>query len=389
MKSCLLALPWHLCRTGGVNEVVKSLLFRLKESRKYDPVLLVTSNDRDEAWDASQVFPTVYEMLPGPFEGRSRLHALGSFLYRLPARMLRLRRLLLQKQIQLVNPHFPHPGLLPFVWLRSLRLWDGAIVLSFHLGDAHIADSTRGVERKLWQYLLGSADQIICPSDDLYQPLLRVAPGCRERLATINNGVDFELCSSRPVEPHRFPSELDGRPVILSVGAFEERKGHQTLMHALPQVRQRVVDAGLLVLGTGRPYLQELEKLRSELGLEGSVFFLQDIPHDKLPSYLSRARVFALATRSETFCLAILEAGAAGLPVVSTRAPGVIEVLKDGITGQLVEIGDVAGFAKAILRVLENPSEAAAVANNFRAEIKDHLTWDHHFENYRRIYDRF
>jgi glycosyltransferase involved in cell wall biosynthesis len=159
-------------------------------------------------------------------------------------------------------------------------------------------------------------------------------------------------------------------------------------MRSLVQVRRRIADAGLLVLGTGRPYLLELEKLRSELGLEGSVFFLQDIPHEKLPCYLSRASLFALATRSETFCLAILEAGAAGLPVISTRAPGVTEVIKDGVTGRLVEIGDVAGFARAILHILENASEAAVVADNFRAEIRDHLTWGHHYENYQRIYDR-
>src|SRR5436305_13989449 len=104
------------------------------------------------------------------------------------------------------------------------------------------------------------------------------------------------------------------------------------------------------MLGAARPYTRELEDLRTTLGLEGAVFFFENVPHEKLASYLSRSRIFALATERETFCLAILEAGAAGLPIVSTRVPGVVEIIMDGVTGRLGDLGAIEGMAGAIVR---------------------------------------
>lgn len=388
MTSCLLVLPWHVRHTGGVDEVVKSLLQHLAASGEFNAVLLVTSLDCDATWDAAQSYSTLYELVPGPLEPPSRLRSLLSFLYRLPSRLLRLRKLLQEIRVGVVNPHYPHLGMLHFSVLRALGLFNGGIVLSFHLSDAHEANSTRGLERWLWRWLLSSADLIVTPTDDLYDPLLRVAPEIRPKLVTINNGVDFALCSSRPQDFDRFPPELTGKPVVLSIGNLDQRKGHDVVMRALVEVRRERPAAGLVVLGAARPYLRDLERLRTDLGLDGAVFFFENVPHEMLPCYLSRASLFALATQRETFCLALLEAGAAGLPIVSTQAPGVIEVIEDKVTGRLVPIGDVDALAKAILVVLDNPKEAEQRAARFRQEIHNRLTWDHHYQKYRTLYHR-
>jgi len=388
MTSCLLVLPWHLRYTGGVNEVVKSLLQHLAASGEFNPVLLVTSLDIDAEWDAAQPYATLYESVPGPLEAPSRPRAFLSFLFRLPSRLLKLRKLLDATRASVVNPHYPHLGLLHFSILRAMGLFRGSIVLSFHLSDAHNADSAHGLERWLWKWLLWSADRIVTPTDDLYEPLLRVAPGIRAKLVTINNGVDFALCSSRPPEFDRFPPELTGRPVVLSIGNFEARKGHDVVMRAMVQVRRERPAAALVVLGAARPYLGELERLREDLGMEAAVFFFANVPHEMLPCYLSRASLFALGTESETFCLALLEAGAAGLPIVCTQAPGVVEVITDRTTARLVPIGDVDSMAKAILETLDHPKEAEQRASVFRQEIRDHLTWDHHYRKYQSLYCR-
>jgi glycosyltransferase involved in cell wall biosynthesis len=386
MTSCLLVLPWHLHHSGGVNEVVKSLLRNVAASGEFNSLILVTSSDLDAKWDAAQPFSTFYEPLPGPLERPRRIRSLLSFLYRLPSRLLRLRKLLQETRVGAVNPHYPHLGILHFSILRALRLFNGSLVLSFHLSDAHNANSTSGLERWLWRWLLSSADRIVTPTCDLYEPLLSIAPGIRSKLVTINNGVDFALCSSRPQDLDRFPPELVGKPVILSIGNFEARKGHDIVMRALVQVRRKWPSAALVIVGAARPYLSELERLRADLGMEGAVFFFENVPHEMLPCYLSRASLFALATESETFCLALLEAGAAGLPIVSTKAPGVVEVIKDGDTGRLVAVGDAHALAEAILETLDHPKEAAQRAAVFRQEIRDHLTWDHHYQKYQALY---
>ena len=153
MTSCLLAIPWHLRYTGGVNEVVKSLLQHLAESGEFNPVLLVTSFDRDTEWDAAQSYSTLYESVPGPLDSPNRPRSFLSFLYRLPSRLLRLRKLLYKFCVSVVNPHYPHLGILHFSILRALRLFDGSVVLSFHGTEARNAAATRGLERSLWRWL--------------------------------------------------------------------------------------------------------------------------------------------------------------------------------------------------------------------------------------------
>jgi glycosyltransferase involved in cell wall biosynthesis len=388
MTSCLLVLPWHLRHSGGVNEVVKSLLRHLAASGQFNSAILVTSLGSDAALDAAQPFSTVYESLPGPLELPRRSRSFVSFLYRLPSRLLRLRKLLKDMRVGVVNPHFPHLGILHFSILRALRLFSGPLVLSFHLSDAHNADAATGLERWLWRWLLSSADCIVTPTDDLYEPLLSVAPRIRSKLVTINNGVDFALCSSHPKDLDRFPPELVGKPVVLSIGNFEPRKRHDVVMRALFEVRNEWPEAALVALGAGRPYVKELEQLREDLGMRGSVYFFENVPHEKIPCYLSRASVFALATESETFCLALLEAGAADIPIVCTRAPGVIEVVTDRATALLVPIGDVNAMAQAILEALNHPEEAKRRAAAFREKIRNQLTWEHHYQKYEALFRR-
>jgi glycosyltransferase involved in cell wall biosynthesis len=387
--ACLLTLPWSLQNPGGVNEIVKSLIRHMLADGEPMPVVLVVNvSEHSEEWDRAQPYPTIYTELGIPFYGSSRVRSCVSFLIRLPRRLLRLRGIFREHNVRMVNVHFPNLADLHYAVLRGLGLFRGGFQLSFHLSDARAAAETRGLERWLWRRLLRSADVLITDSDDMHPDLLAVEPACRPKLLTVHNGADLEFCSSRPSERDRFPAELEGKPVILSVGNFEVRKGHHILMRAFRQVLDRFPEAGLVMVGGPQPYLSELRRLHTELGLEGRAFLIENVPHELIPAYLSRSRLFALATQAEAFSLSILEAGAAGLPIVSTRARGVVEQLKDGVTAKLVKVDDVDGLAQALLELLENPAEADRLAKNFRTEIQSSLTWDHHYVAYREVYRR-
>jgi glycosyltransferase involved in cell wall biosynthesis len=358
--SCLLTLPWSPLNPGGVNEIVKSLIRHMFAEGEPAPAVLVTNlSEKSAEWDSAQTYPIFYQELGIPFYGPARVRSCVSFLLRLPARLSQLHKLFRERNVQIVNVHYPNLGDLHYAVMRTLGLFRGGFQLSFHLSDARDAAQTSGLERWLWRRLLGSADVLITDSDDMHPDLLAVDPGCGPKLLTVHNGVDLEFCSSRPYERDRFPEELEGKPVILSVGNFEERKGHHML-----------------------------KRLHLELGLQGRAFMIENVPHERIPAYLSRARLFALATQAEAFSLAILEAGAAGLPIVSTRARGVVEQLKDGATAKLVTVDDVDDLAKALLELLENPAEAQRLAKNFRAEIEESLTWENHYAAYRAVYLR-
>jgi glycosyltransferase involved in cell wall biosynthesis len=387
--SCLLTLPWSPRNPGGVNEIVKSLIRHMFAEGEPAPAVLVTNlSEKSAEWDSAQTYPIFYQELGIPFYGPARVRSCVSFLLRLPARLSQLHKLFRERNVQIVNVHYPNLGDLHYAVMRTLGLFRGGFQLSFHLSDARDAAQTSGLERWLWRRLLGSADVLITDSDDMHPDLLAVDPGCGPKLLTVHNGVDLEFCSSRPYERDRFPEELEGKPVILSVGNFEERKGHHILMRAFRQVLDRIPDARLVMVGGPQPYMSELKRLHLELGLQGRAFMIENVPHERIPAYLSRARLFALATQAEAFSLAILEAGAAGLPIVSTRARGVVEQLKDGATAKLVTVDDVDDLAKALLELLENPAEAQRLAKNFRAEIEESLTWEHHYAAYRAVYLR-
>ena len=385
-RRVLLVLPWGLRHVGGVNQVVEHLGMGLNALDGWQARLLVTGPETAE--DRAFVSPleVVTLPLPGPFDGSSRLRAAVSFVVRLPGRLWALRGILARGDYGIVNVHFPSLAALHFVVLRWLAHASPSLVLSFHLTDAVHADATSGLERRLWHLLLGAADAIVLPTGDLAVPLERIHPGISAKVRVIANGVDVHRMTDPTPPPAPLSLALEGRRVLLSVGAFQPRKGHGDVMRALVQLAPRFPGLALVIVGTDHAYRSELERLRDDLGLARDVFFYWNLPHERLPAFYQRAELFVLATAAETFCIAILEAGAAGVPVITTHAPGVVEVVTDGETALMCPVGDVKALATAIARLLEHPDEAQALAGRLGEKVRRGLTWTHHRARYTDLY---
>lgn len=383
----LLVLPWSLRHVGGVNQVVEHLGTELNALPGWGARLLVTGPEGPEDRAFASPLATTVLPLAGPFDGDGRWRAMRSFARRLVPRLRALARRLRADDHATVNVHFPSLAALHFVLLRKLGVWPHRVVLSFHLSDALMADATRGLERRLWRFLLESADAIVLPTGDLAAVLRRIFPGVDARVTVIPNGVDV-ACMQDPNPPAApLASELAGRRVLLSVGAFQPRKGHADVMKALARLKPRAPGLALVVVGTDHAYRAELEQLRTRLGLDGDVFFHANLPHARLPAFYQRAELFVLATAAETFCIAILEAGAAGVPVVTTRAPGVVEVVRDGETARLCPVGDVDALTAAIGHLLEHPADGKAMAARLQAEVAARYTWRHHRARYVALFE--
>ena len=129
------------------------------------------------------------------------------------------------------------------------------------------------------------------------------------------------------------------------------------------------------MIGDG-PLLGMCQDLVEQMGMAGSVSLLGSQPHAVVASEMSRARVFvqhsveARNGDSEGTPVAILEAGASGLPVVSTRHGGIPDVVVDGTTGFLVAERDVSGMAVHMVRLAERPALAAELGQNARLRIR-------------------
>jgi len=138
---------------------------------------------------------------------------------------------------------------------------------------------------------------------------------------------------------------LQNKIVGLMVARMEPPKDHALLLRAWAAAAKRNPDLYLVLLGDG-PARPELEKLAAELGLASNLRFM-GIRKD-VSAFLSMADFFLLITIMEGLPLSVLEAAAAGLPIVASRAGGIPEAVIDGETGYVVGPGNVDDLTKAI-----------------------------------------
>jgi glycosyltransferase involved in cell wall biosynthesis len=365
---------------------VKSLFVQFRDGGVFSPQLLVSSEKSESDGDAEQELIKPYCLdLWSPVDHEHPFRALFSFVYRLPYRCWVMGQIIDQHNIRIINPHFPGLASLLFLALRKLKLFKGKIILSFHLSDVRNALSTKGLERKLWRMLLRGADHIVVVSDDLAKDVLALDSTVAAKMTTIYNGVDLALFT--PVEHEqraRFSPPNQGK-TILSIGGFIPRKGHDVLVRAFGHVLSQVPDARLVLVGGDGPEIEPIRQLINSMSLAHRVIIFKDVPHERIPAFLSQAQLFVLASRRESFGLVVTEAAAAKVPVVCTKAEGVRELITDGVTGRLVAIDDDIALADAIVDVLTHPDEARRMAVKFYEHVRSNLTWHHAYEKYIRL----
>jgi glycosyltransferase involved in cell wall biosynthesis len=149
---------------------------------------------------------------------------------------------------------------------------------------------------------------------------------------------------------------LDGR-IVGNIARLAEQKGQRDLIAAAPHVLERHRDVRFVVAGDGE-LREELERLAEPLG--DRFTFLG--ARDDVPDLLASFDVFAFPSRFEGLCLAVLEAQAAGVPVVATPVGGIRETVVDGETGWLVPPRDVEALAERISWCLDNADDARRAA---------------------------
>jgi glycosyltransferase involved in cell wall biosynthesis len=208
------------------------------------------------------------------------------------------------------------------------------------------------------------ADRVVAPSHETARELVEDY-GARD-VAVVPNGVTL---------PERAPERPAGAPApagpftILYAGRLRTRKAVAVLLEAFARLRERVPEARLVLVGDGeqRP---ALEAQAGRLGIADAVSFEGGRPHGAMPEYYRAADVFCLPSLYEGFPLAILEAMAAGLPVVATAVAGVPEAVADGTTGRVVPAEDAPALADVLAELAADRGRARAMgeAGRERAE---------------------
>lgn len=204
-------------------------------------------------------------------------------------------------------------------------------------------------------------DRIICVCDAARRTfgMSGVDPA---RYTTVHNGVDARRpqCSREEV---RARLGLGDVPLILTVARFTEQKRHVTLLDALPRLLRTHPRAHLLWVGSG-PLEAMLRERAAALGMAGQVLFMGERPD--VPDLMAASDAFCLPSYFEGHPLVVLEAMAAGLPVVAARSLGITEAVRDDETGLLFRFANAPLLAATLARLLDNPSLAAHLARAAR-----------------------
>jgi phosphatidylinositol alpha-1,6-mannosyltransferase len=169
--------------------------------------------------------------------------------------------------------------------------------------------------------------------------------------------------------------------VILTVGNLVERKGHDMVIRALPEVCKLVPDVTYLIVGDGT-FKKQLVELASELEVQDRVIFSGRVSDDELPEFYALGDVFAMPSRArldsydvEGFGLVFLEAGASAKPVVAGRSGGIEDAVVDGFTGLIVDPSDVRDISQALIRLLTNNELRSMLGRQGRERVQKEFTW--------------
>jgi glycosyltransferase involved in cell wall biosynthesis len=211
--------------------------------------------------------------------------------------------------------------------------------------------------------LVREAAFVVTVSDFSRDWVCRKVPGHDEKIHRIYNGMDI------PAIPAAVPPV--GKPRIVSVGRYIEKKGFADLIEACALLRSRTPDFECAIIGGG-PLAESLGARISELGLRDCVKLTGPLPQEEVRRRLASATLFVLPCATErdggmdTLPTVIIEAMAAGLPVVSTRLAAIPEMVGHGVTGLLVDEKQPRPLAEAMAEILGNPRFARRLGDEGR-----------------------
>lgn len=304
---------------------------------------------------------------------------------------------------ELDGEHYPlpvverRPWRVPFAaWTldRAFRRWQPDLVHCHNPGMAAVTAlaTARGRRRETLVSVHGVPEADWATTARILKlaglPVVACGPGVQDalsehgvqRLATVANGV------SRPPRPAR-REDLDrewgleaGRPLLVSVGRLVEAKNHALAIRSL----RSIPDAVLVIVGEG-PLRERLELTAAEERVADRVV-LAGLRSDAR-ELIGAADVVVVSSSSEGLSMAILEALAAGRPLVATAVRGVREILAEGRDALLVPADDPAALAAAVCRLLDDPSFAAQIGARGR-ELAQRFSEDAMVSEYLGLYDR-
>ena len=206
-----------------------------------------------------------------------------------------------------------------------------------------------------------------------------------ESVTVVPNGVDLS-CFNGKIDAFAMREELGigDEPLVVTALRLIKGKSPELLISAFAHVLKVIPGAKLVIAGSGQEE-DNLSHQIKDLNIADSVFMMGKLPKERVAQLMAAANVFALPSKMESFGLTLLEASAAGVPVVCANAGGIPEVFRDGFDALLYPPGDDDAMAKAIIRVIQDKELAKKISAN-AVDTANKFTWERTAEQTLQVY---
>jgi glycosyltransferase involved in cell wall biosynthesis len=271
-----------------------------------------------------------------------------------------LLRLLRQQEFDILHSHGSVLGLLtrlaaPFTGARVVHTVHG---FHFHEG---MSTAKRSAYEWVERALLRLTDVTLSQNMEDYRTIQAWDP--RGRIELIGNGIRI------PALTTAYEARCKPEYTLSCVARFEQVKNHRMLIDALGRMRDAGVEARLICFGKGETRA-DMEAYSRELELESQIDFRGYV--DNILEHLGGVDLNLLTSIKEGVPRALIETMALGIPSVCTDVKGSREVVVDGVTGRLVSVGDVEGFSREVVGLLENPEARQAMSEACVQRAREH-----------------
>lgn len=286
-----------------------------------------------------------------------------------------------KRRYDILHAHFGPVGN-SFRFARTL--WRAPFVVSFHGYDFTSAIKKSGPA--IYRHLFREANAVTANSDFMSNKLVEIGCG-PEKIHKLRYGVDAGQLSAL-----KSNVQSDGKVTILTVGRLVEKKGIEVSIRAFAEAHKTNPQMRYDIVGDG-PLRSKLQMLIAELGVSDLVTLHGAKDGRFISDLLSRAEIFILASVTaadgdqEGTPVSLLEAQAAGVPVISTRHSGIPEIVQDGVTGLLTAERDVAALSQQIDFLVQHPESRRKMADAGRGFVSKNFQHSHCVKQLVSIYE--
>lgn len=387
---------------GGIEEALIHLCSALKDQRAQSEIFTTTLLDPKPSDTINQVpihrYPAIFPWLGLSQSERKQMEKLGGNCF-----SFQMLRALYSSDIDLIHTHVQHRMGASARW--AARKKGIPYIVSIH-GDFLTIPSQQRQEleapfKSKWEWgkaigwwlgsrrVLADADAIICVNPTEASELQKAYP--HKKIFSVPNGVNSDPFKQGDSQHFKKEYNLQGRRYILSVGRIDPQKNQKLLVEAFDAIKDENKELDLVLIGaiTNEAYHKELKDQIQRLGLSNRVHLIDSIQPQSplLYSAYKGADLFVLPSLAEPFGIVLLEAWAAGMPVIASRVGGIPSFVKHDSNGLLFESGNTSELIQHLSTLLKQPDIAEKLTKQSQIDLQKY-SWEDVAAQYLDIYQQ-